>query len=491
MKEYINKDIGLVRLYPSDWRFAAAIVGLLRFAETMGISDKVTIGKRYIEYKESDILNKELYLDCLYILYGDKYKFKIKKIEDFFEQHKNFDDIGEDEKSEITNFLEGKAYSKNGKVLFNASKTIKEYFKNVELKFGNEKEYLETRKEILEIVKNNRYKMLKENVFFHPALYPNYVYKNAKGTLHCEDIFQVFEFPVCRLNGYYFDFKRKKVAYSWCGNSNSIVLDDIPEFDFVLLAFNKESKGSVFFINNNYSIKTLISANNEIEGNGEKQSLLEKVWNIANNTYQNVEIIIKSSTDNSSFKAFFVGPVQRNILSKENISKTTIDILKFKSFKLTDDYYIYLDDEIIQAISDNKSIEGLLLKYLKTKNPNKNIGFALAVVETAILKKGNINMSNIYSAKKAAQEMVRKFSPAESNSIESIRNQLLNMLAFKRKEQFYQLLIKLSSKTGVSVSFAEKLFEDFDGNINIAYAFVSYFVYDNKTEKNEEGANND
>lgn len=491
MKEYINKDIGLVRLYPSDWRFSAAIVGLLKFAETMGISDKVTIEKRYIEYKESDILDKELYLECLYTLYGAKYKFKIKKIEDFFEQYKHLHDMGDDEKVEIAAFLQGKSYSKNGKVLFNPSKTVKKYFEDVELNFDDEEGYLETRSQILEIVKNNRYNMLRENVFFHPALYPNYVYKNAKGTLHCEDIFQIFDIPVCRLSGYYFDFKRKKVAYSWSGNANSIFLDDIPEFDFIILAFNKESKGSVFFINNNYSIKTLIAANNEIEGNGDKQSLLEKVWNIANNTYQNVEIIIKASTDNSAFKCFFIGPIQRNILNKSNISETTVDVLKFKSFEFAKDFYIHFDDEIVQSISDNKSIEGLLLKYLKSSNPNKNIGFALAVIETAILKKGRSNMSNIYAAKKTAQEMVKKFSPAEVNSIESIRNQLLNMLAFKRKEQFYQLLIKLSSKTGVSISFAEKLFEDFDENINIAYAFVSYFIHDNKAEKNMEEINND
>jgi hypothetical protein len=49
----------------------------------------------------------------------------------------------------------------------------------------------------------------------------------------------------------------------------------------------------------------------------------------------------------------------------------------------------------------------------------------------------------------------------------------------------------LSIRTGVQISFAEKLFEDFDNNINIAYAFISCFTENNKSKTNGEEIIND
>ena len=78
----------------------------------------------------------------------------------------------------------------------------------------------------------------------------------------------------------------------------------------------------------------------------------------------------------------------------------------------------------------------------------------------------------------------------KQKKITSYRNKLISSLSFKDYDRFKTILLQLSSYSGVTFDFAYNLFDDFEKNKNIAYAFVNALTENKSNEnnnRNDEG----
>lgn len=69
-----------------------------------------------------------------------------------------------------------------------------------------------------------------------------------------------------------------------------------------------------------------------------------------------------------------------------------------------------------------------------------------------------------------AKEVAEKLP---ENKREGYRQKLTSAIIFKDYDRFCQILLQLSNYSETTFDFAYNLFEDFDGNKDIAYAFVN------------------
>lgn len=86
------------------------------------------------------------------------------------------------------------------------------------------------------------------------------------------------------------------------------------------------------------------------------------------------------------------------------------------------------------------------------------------------------------SAYKSAKKVMAEIP---ENKVDSYKQKLISAITFKDYERFCEILLQLSSYSGVVFDFAYDLFENFEGNKNIAYTFINALNKDNGGEKNE------
>lgn len=466
----------------SDWRYSAAVVGMIRFMKDQGIDFAISTndqGMDALYYHSAFVVGKEA--ENAYLKFVEHY-FKDKmihlKLEHFFEEEQ----LSDEQIKSANEWMNGKS----------SNAILKKVFKG-------EKYEVEERGTLMQLLALHRQDIIKETYRNSLSMYRNFANTNCLSTEKGK---------ICRLNGYCIDLgkKSKSVAFNW--NFKKITANDEPEFDYIPFAFTRTYES--FFINNNFSIENLCKSNNHLQNfldktNGTEEGdprnfLFGQMKEASEFINYNVEVVEKDR-NNDYFNTVFIRKQAIEIFQKikdkydvlrrpcqiKNISKGAKDVsscylnmVKIVTTNILN--HIYLDNVIEQILKDTARNHNLLVDKLIDINQ-------------CIYGTGGNNMdSNIIKAKMTAGKVVSVFiANKKENKISTYRNKLIAAITFHDYDRFNEVLLQLTAYSGVVFDFAYELFDDFEKNKNIAYAFVNalHGWENNKNAKENGGINND
>lgn len=455
-------------LQPTDWRAAAAVVGLCKYFDHFRIDYKILYNvdekpENYIHgfdgiiYK-SESITEEKYLDF---------------VESYFEKYMTHSTIlsilGNDEFSDeqikmVNDLVKSKTVLKGllGKTKFDGTNKAV-FISTIE----------ENREEIIKTIFKNG----------------NNLYKN-----YCnERLIFTDDNSTCRLRGYNVDKDRKTSILGFCFSKESFDANDILEFDFIPFAFSNPDMRETYFVNNNFSVETLVNTNrafseqlSSTEGKGDKNKLLLVLQNSKDYISYDVEIISKSQ-DDAFYSTLFVR--LERLKKLRELSDKSLYLVK----KINDDYWFNLEKEVYMRCLNNVLLDDVILRMLKFYfDDNSNKGYIKSrtdlLIDINISWKGNKIMDEIKSAKscgfKASQELIRLKS---SNKINSYKQKIISALCAHDYDRAKEVILSLSAYVGMEFSFFYKFLENAEENKDIAFAFASALTETNS--KNSE--NND
>ena len=461
-----NTDFN-VKLEPSDWRFSAAIVGLLEYFEyidTLETSYKVE--DEYILYN-SELITKENYLKFVEKKYGENLHHKYVEL--------NLEHYNQDNNENDNTYI---IKSINEKLSGNT--IMKKIFKKIKFDGTN-------RDEILSLVNKHREELILETFRNKSDMYKNYCNTNQ--------LFNENQ-KYCRLVGYYIDAPKKGKSTGFGFNMSSFVGQDIQEFDFIPFAFINDRES--LFINDNYEINRLTSAkqvfqekikadieNLELENKyrGIKYSLFKGIIESSDFIEYDVEVIVKDR-DKDYFETLYIRKQSIDILKKINERKIDYNSLCF-SYKINDNYYIDIYKKVMECILNNTLLDDVIDLLLKEK---KNYYTVYQLININDLIRGEKIMDDkIRKIIHACANEVRNKIP--ENKLESYRQKLTSSIIFKDYDRVCQILLQLSGYSDVYFSFADELFMDFEKNKDIAYKFINALGKSNKINENTNKQN--
>ena len=461
-----NTDFN-VKLEPSDWRFSAAIVGLLEYFEyidTLETSYKVE--DEYILYN-SELITKENYLKFVEKKYGENLHHRYVEL--------NLEHYNQDNNENDNTYI---IKSINEKLSGNT--IMKKIFKKIKFDGTN-------RDEILSLVNKHREELILETFRNKSDMYKNYCNTNQ--------LFNENQ-KYCRLVGYYIDAPKKGKSTGFGFNMSSFVGQDIQEFDFIPFAFINDRES--LFINDNYEINRLTSAkqvfqekikadieNLELENKyrGIKYSLFKGIIESSDFIEYDVEVIVKDR-DKDYFETLYIRKQSIDILKKINERKIDYNSLCF-SYKINDNYYIDIYKKVMECILNNTLLDDVIDLLLKEK---KNYYTVYQLININDLIRGEKIMDDkIRKIIHACANEVRNKIP--ENKLESYRQKLTSSIIFKDYDRVCQILLQLSGYSDVYFSFADELFMDFEKNKDIAYTFINALGKSNKFNENTNEQN--
>ena len=461
-----NTDFN-VKLEPSDWRFSAAIVGILEYFEyidTLETSYKVE--DEYILYN-SELITKENYLKFVEKKYGENLHHRYVEL--------NLEHYNQDNNENDNTYI---IKSINEKLSGNT--IMKKIFKKIKFDGTN-------RDEILSLVNKHREELILETFRNKSDMYKNYCNTNQ--------LFNENQ-KYCRLVGYYIDAPKKGKSTGFGFNMSSFVGQDIQEFDFIPFAFINDRES--LFINDNYEINRLTSAkqvfqekikadieNLELENKyrGIKYSLFKGIIESSDFIEYDVEVIVKDR-DKDYFETLYIRKQSIDILKKINERKIDYNSLCF-SYKINDNYYIDIYKKVMECILNNTLLDDVIDLLLKEK---KNYYTVYQLININDLIRGEKIMDDkIRKIIHACANEVRNKIP--ENKLESYRQKLTSSIIFKDYDRVCQILLQLSGYSDVYFSFADELFMDFEKNKDIAYTFINALGKSNKFNENTNEQN--
>lgn len=468
MKTTINYYGYDTLLQPTDWRAAAAVVGLCKYFDHFRIDYKILYNvdekpENYIHgfdgiiYK-SESITEEKYLDF---------------VESYFEKYMTH--------STILSILSNVEFSDEQIKMVNDLVKSKTVLKGLlgKTKFDG------TNKDIfISTIEENRAEIIK-NIFKNG----NNLYKN-----YCnERLIFTDDNSTCRLRGYNVDKDRKTSILGFCFSKESFVSNDILEFDFIPFAFSNPDMRETYFVNNNFSVETLVNTNrafseqlSNTEGKGDKNKLLFVLQNSKDYISYDVEIISKFQ-DDAFYSTLFVR--LERLKKLRELSGKSLYLVK----KINDDYWFNLEKEVYMRCLNNVLLDDVILSMLKFYfDDNSNKGYIKSrtdlLIDINISWKGNKIMDEINSARicgfKASQELIRLKS---SNKINSYKQKIISALCAHDYDRAKEVILSLSAYVGMEFSFFYKFLENAEENKDIAFAFASALTETNS--KNSE--NND
>lgn len=477
MKEKISDKRYDTRMWPSDWRYSAAIVGLIRFFEFCNID------YRCGNTEEQD---KEDYIEyCSTDIQGENFKKQyLKFAESYFEEYMIH--------RKIEKILEKEELSEKEIEEVNKNMVAKSVCKSV---FGKLKYSPESKELILKLIEENRDKLIQE-IYQNPKEKDTYgKFANTEKLFHGEE-------KVSRLIGYYVDLpkKGKSMSYNW--NYDTYMANDIQEFDFIPFAFTKTRDS--YFINNNSSIANLCKTNDKLQelldeknDNGldrkPESIMFIAMQNSAPLLDYDVEIICKSkdnkSKDNKSkdnnkyYNTLYLRKGAVEIFRRLESTfkgKNIADIIE-KPCKLEKEY-LPIQKLVIDSIINNIYLDSVIERILKDKEGINKSFLVSTLIKINQLIYGGENMDiKSYKARKTAEEVSKRL---ESNKIKSYKQKLISAISFRDYDRFSEILLQFAAYAEVPFDFAYDLFDDFEANKNVAYAFVNGLNDNNYSSNN-------
>ncbi|MGL5478855.1 MAG: type I CRISPR-associated protein Cas8a1/Csx8, partial [Clostridium sp.] len=379
-------------------------------------------------------------------------------VEDFFQKEMHHlvlesmlsnDEITEEQEKLINEKLKANAVMKS---VFNG------------IKYSEEK-----KQTILDLINKNRLELIRKTYEKGLKLYKKYNNENA---LFSE------EGKSCRVLNYYIDMgkKGKSLGYFW--DSSTYVYTDDKVFDFIPFAFSKSYEA--FFINNNYSIKDLSKSNSLIESSeNPRDTLFGEIKNSSEYIDFDVEVIIKDQSE-SFYKTLFIRKDTIEILRKIDNYKAIKVVYRDKDPKSPD----YLEKNIIDFVLNKIKLDPIIEMLLKSNKYNYSYNIKTLIEINKLIYGGDIMNQNMKGAFAAAKSVTKAL---EANKINSYKQKLISSITFKDYDRFCEILLQLSSYSGIVFNFAYDLFDDFEENKNLAYTFINALGSDSiKKEGGEE-----
>lgn len=442
------------KLEPSDWRFSAAILGLIEYFKNIDpLKSLHEIEDDCILYN-SNAITKEKYFNFVEKKYGQDlhHKFVEDKIKYFSKTDNN--EFDAEKIKEINEKLSGNTI-------------MKKIFKKI--KFDGE-----NKDEILSLIESNREELICETFRNKKDMYANFCNTNQ---MFNEDQ------SYCRLLGYCIDAGKKGKSIGYAFNANSFAGQDICEFDFIPFAFINDRES--IFINDNYEIDRLLSAktilemkindDSKVEGKykSARYSLFKGIIESLDFIDYDVEVIVKNR-DKDYFETLYIRKPSIEILKAIGRSKIDYNSLCF-SYKITDDYYIDIYRKVMDSILNNTLLDEIIDLLLKDNRNNYKINQLLRINDLirggAIMNSKKVldakTVSKIHACAKAVKGKIQE------NKLESYRQKLISSIIFKDYDRVCQILLQLSQYSDTYFSFADDLFIDFEENKDIAYMFIN------------------
>lgn len=441
-------------LQPTDWRFAAAVVGLCKYFDYFGIVYKVLYDveekpDNYIHGFDGIIYKSEDITEEKYLEFAENYFEK-------YMTHKN-----------ILNILESQEFSEEQIKLVNdlvKSKTVlKGLFDKIKFDGTNKDIFIST-------IEENRAEIIK-NIFKNG----NNLYKN-----YCnERLIFTEDNSTCRLRGYNVDKDRKTSNLGFCFSKESFESNDILEFDFIPFAFSNSDMRETYFVNNNFSVKSLTQTNyafsnqlSNTENKDDKNKLMLVLQNSKDYISYDVEIISKSQ-DKAYYETFFVR--LERLKKLRELSGKSLNFVK----KINDDYWFNLEKEVYMRCLNNVLLDDVILMMLKFYfDDNAGKGYIKSrtdmLIDINVSWKGNEIMDEIKSAKSCgfltSQKLIEMKS---SNKINSYKQKIISALCAHDYDRAKEVILSLSAYVGMEFSFFYTFLENAEENKDLAFAFAS------------------
>ena len=444
-------------LQPTDWRFAAAVVGLCKYFDYFGIVYKVLYdveekpdnyihGFDGIIYKSEDI-TEEKYLEFA---------------ENYFEKYMTH--------INILNILESQEFSEEQIKLVNdlvKSKTVlKGLFDKIKFDGTNKDIFIST-------IEENRAEIIK-NIFKNG----NNLYKN-----YCnERLIFTEDNSTCRLRGYNVDKDRKTSNLGFCFSKESFESNDILEFDFIPFAFSNPDMRETYFVNNNFSVKSLTQTNyafsnqlSSTENKDDKNKLMLVLQNSKDYISYDVEIISKSQ-DKAYYETFFVR--LERLKKLRELSGKSLNFVK----KINDDYWFNLEKEVYMRCLNNVLLDDVILMMLKFYfDDNAVKGYIKSrtdmLIDINVSLKGKDIMDEIKSAKSCGFLTSKKLIEMKSsNKINSYKQKIISALCAHDYDRAKEIILSLSAYVGMEFSFFYTFLENAEENKDLAFAFASALI---------------
>ena len=444
-------------LQPTDWRVAAAVVGLCKYFDYFGIDYKVLYDveekpDNYIHGFDGIIYKSEDITEEKYLEFAENYFEK-------YMTHKN-----------ILNILESQEFSEEQIKLVNdlvKSKTVlKGLFDKIKFNGTNKDIFIST-------IEENRAEIIK-NIFKNG----NNLYKN-----YCnERLIFTEDNSTCRLRGYNVDKDRKTSNLGFCFSKESFESNDILEFDFIPFAFSNSDMRETYFVNNNFSVKSLTQTNyafsnqlSNTENKDDKNKLMLVLQNSKDYISYDVEIISKSQ-DKAYYETFFVR--LERLKKLRELSGKSLNFVK----KINDDYWFNLEKEVYMRCLNNVLLDDVILMMLKFYfDDNAVKGYIKSrtdmLIDINVSWKGNEIMNEIKSAKSCgfltSQKLIEMKS---SNKINSYKQKIISALCAHDYDRAKEIILSLSAYVGMEFSFFYTFLENAEENKDLAFAFASALI---------------
>lgn len=440
----------------SDWRYSAAVLGLIRFfefSEKKHYDLKYDIDEDYIYYNIEDITEKRF----------------LNFTEDFFSEDMHHIFV-ENELKFKNEFTEEDVKAINERLL--KTTTLKKYFSKNKFNGVN-------KGEIIDLINQHREEIIRETFRNKTNLYRNYINTNSLFSPEKDN---------CRVLGYYIDMPKKGKSLSYNFNTATLAAKDDIIFDFIPFAFVMGS--DAVFINSNATVSNLKSTNNVLalklkvaeKEKGKvlsaKNILFDMIIESSDYIDYDVEVILKKR-DYDFFETLYIRKESIDIFKgiKEYIKGYNCFASKYK---INDNYYIDIQDRVIDAVLNMTNVTEIIQILLKddTANSSRKYNYLInKLIEVNMMITGGMDMyqdkAKSIKAAKACAFYITKNKLMNENKIKSYRTKLTSALVFKDYRRFCDILMQLANYIGVELDFAYNLFVDFEKNEYIAYAFVN------------------
>ena len=441
----------MVCLEPFDWRYSAAIVGLRKYLEWLGVEESdLTITEESLEY------NKKYFNRRDFLKFAEFY-FKNEM------HHIAIEEILEEENPSETQI----AYV-NEKM--KANKILKDLFKKIKFDGQNQAK-------IKKIINENREEIIYKTFQNKSNLYKNYCNPNQlfKDRQEC-----------CRLNGYYVDMPKKGKSISYAFDKLNYVGNDIPEFDFIPFAFSGGREK--FFINDNFNLNYLQKTNDRWAYNVKlKKIFVDCIIRSYDLLKSDIEIIVKNP-EHEYFETLY-------------LRKESLRILKnmkpyYKVFGFDKECQLDILNEVFNSVINFTLLDDTINELLKKSKDGKKSYVISKLLKINIeIKKGAESMEEMKKSMKiayaCAKQIVHKRDGNKlrisETKLKSYCTKLTNAIILDDYDQFQKILINLSNYAEVPLGFAYDLFEDFEKNKEIAYTFVNGLNrYENNNQEGKD-----
>lgn len=445
-------------LQPTDWRFAAAVVGLCEYFDYFGIVYKVLYDveekpDNYIHGFDGIIYKSEDITEEKYLEFAENYFEK-------YMTHKN-----------ILNILESQEFSEEQIKLVNDLVKSKTVLKGLlgKIKFDG------TNKDIfISTIEENRAEIIK-NIFKNG----NNLYKN-----YCnERLIFTEDNSTCRLRGYNVDKDRKTSNLGFCFSKESFESNDILEFDFIPFAFSNSDMRETYFVNNNVSVKSLTQTNyafsnqlSSTENKYDKNKLMLVLQNSKDYISYDVEIISKSQ-DKAYYETFFVR--LERLKKLRELSGKSLNFVK----EINDKYIFNLEKEVYMRCLNNVLLDDAILRMFRfyfDDNAGKSYikNRTDMLIDINVSWKGNEIMDEIKNqiglAKKCGHLVSKRLIEMKnSNKIISYKYKLSSALNTHDYDRVKDILLRLSAEVSMEFPFFYAFLENAEKYKDIVFAFAN------------------